>query len=87
MGIIKLLGGELPKGALFMCLAEYPQFKADFDILYKYGYVKITSNTTLKWTKTQVSLAEYFKWIGAPHPVTGGFWGQYQSVLAWASVP
>jgi hypothetical protein len=75
MGIIKLLGGELPKGALFMCLAEYPQFKADFDILHKYGYVKITNDTTLEWAKTQVSLAEYFKWIGAPHPVTSGFWG------------
>jgi hypothetical protein len=59
MGIIKLLGGELPKGALFMCLVEYPQFKADFDILYKYGYVKVISDTTLEWTKTQTSLAEY----------------------------
>jgi hypothetical protein len=58
-----------------MCLAEYPQFKADFDILHRYGYVKVVSDTTLEWTKTQTSLAEYFKWIGAPHPVTGGFWG------------
>jgi hypothetical protein len=75
MGITKLLGGELPKGALFMCLAEYPQFRADFDILYKYGYVKIISDMALEWTKTQTSLAEYFKWVGAPHPVTNGFWG------------
>jgi hypothetical protein len=75
MGITKLLGGEWPKGALFMCLAEYPQFRADFDILYKYGYVKIISDMALEWTKTQTSLAEYFKWIGAPHPVTNGCWG------------
>jgi hypothetical protein len=55
MGITKLPGGELPKGALFMCLAEYPQFKVDFDILYKYGYVKVISDMTLEWTKTQTS--------------------------------
>lgn len=75
MNIIELLGGELPKGAFFMCLAEFPQFKADFDILYEHGYIKVTGDTSLEWTKTRTSLAEYFKWIGAPHPVTGGFRG------------
>jgi hypothetical protein len=75
MGIIKLLGGEWPKGAFFMCLVEFPQFKADFDILHKYGYMKVINDQALEWTKSQTSLAEYFKWIGAPHPVTGGFWG------------
>jgi hypothetical protein len=75
MNIIELLGGELPKGALFMCLAEFPQFKADFDVLYEHGYIKVTSDTSLEWTKARTSLAEYFKWIGAPHSVTGGFWG------------
>jgi hypothetical protein len=46
--------------ALFMCLAEYPQFRADFDILYKYVYVKTISDMALEWTKTQTGLAEYF---------------------------
>jgi hypothetical protein len=93
MSIIELLGGEWPKGAFFMCLVEFPQFKADFDILYKYGYVKVISDTTLKWTKSRTSLAEYFKWIDAPHPVTGGFWGpvakcfsvNQRSLSKWAS--
>jgi hypothetical protein len=75
MKISKLLGGELPQGAFFMCLAEYPQFKADFDILTEMGMVKVTSRETCEWTGSQTSLAEYFKWIGAPHSVTGGYWG------------
>jgi hypothetical protein len=75
MSIIKLLGGEWPKGAFFMCLVEFPQFKADFDILYQYGYVKVINDQTLEWTKSRTSLDEYFKWIGVHYPVTGGFWG------------
>jgi hypothetical protein len=75
MKITELLGGELPQGAFFMCLAEFPQFKADFEALVDHGIVNVTGRETCEWTGSQTSLAEYFKWIGAPHSVTGGFWG------------
>jgi hypothetical protein len=65
---------ETAQRAFFICLAEFPQFKADLDVLYEHGYIKVTGDTSLEWTKTWTSLTGYFKWIGAPHSAAGGFW-------------
>jgi hypothetical protein len=68
-------GGFLPKGALFECFMDFPQFRDDLDVLVAEGYVKITSPETCEWTKSKTSLAEYFKWAGYDAEwIIGGFW-------------
>jgi len=50
-------------------------FSDDFPILIEKGIIKLNLETGYKWTKSKVSLAEYFKWIGWDVPrVENGFW-------------
>jgi hypothetical protein len=67
--------GFKPRGALLECFKDFPQFRDDFEVLVAEGYVKVTGPETCEWTKSKVSLAEYFKWAGYDaEGVTGGFW-------------
>jgi hypothetical protein len=64
MGIGNSANGFKPRGALLECFIDFPRFSDDFEVLVAEGYVKVTSPETCEWTKSKVSLAEYFKWAG-----------------------
>jgi hypothetical protein len=73
-------GGFQPKGALFECFMEFPQFRDDFEVLIAEGYIKTIGPETCEWTKSKTSLAEYFKWAGYDSEwVVGGFWSPIEA--------
>jgi len=55
------------------CFDCFKQFREDFPILLEKGVIKRIAFNHYKWVKSEVSLAEYFKWIGRTHTI-GGFW-------------
>ena len=64
-----------PEGTLYDCIAFYPYFYKDLDVLIREGYVEITSPATCRWLKSKTSLAEYLKWAcGDKVSIPGGFW-------------
>jgi hypothetical protein len=78
----KLPSVFVPKGALEDCLALFPYFEVDFELLVEEGYLEMTSPETCKWLKSKTSLAQYFKWLGKDGVyVPGGFWAPVEEAF------
>jgi len=60
----------------------FPQFREDFHVLFSEGIIRRIDYDRYEWTKTETSLAEYFKWIGKDaFDVPGGFWDPIATVF------
>jgi hypothetical protein len=71
------VSGEEKTEDISYCFTVFPQFNKDFGVLNEKGVIKRIAFNHYKWTKSETSLAEYFKWIAGnePYYVPGGFWG------------
>ena len=75
-------GKEVEMEDIIQCFLDFPQFDTDFNILESKGVIKHTSFDRYEWTKSETSLAEYFKWIGSETGrIEGGFWSQVEKVF------
>jgi hypothetical protein len=60
----------------------FPQFNKDIDVLFNEGVIKRIAFDHYEWTKSETSLAEYFKWISPEkNYIPGGFWGPVEKVF------
>jgi len=74
------------------CFRYFDQFRKDFPALYDSdkGVIKRIAFDHYEWTKSETSLAEYFKWIGEEERkkieknqlnIPGGFWNPIATVF------
>jgi hypothetical protein len=59
----------------------FPLFHIDFTILHESGVIKRIAFDQYEWTKSTVSLSEYFRWIGSDISIPGGLWAPVEKVF------
>jgi len=77
-------GKETTREDISLCFIDYPQFRTDFDILYREGIIKRIAFDQYGWTESKTSCAEYFHMLlreMGDISIKGGRWATVEKVF------